>query len=49
MAKGASQGSKATFQLIDGRIEELGDWRPSGLFNSSLDVRAAVSRNKSKD
>ena len=27
MAKGASQGSRSPSQLIDGRIEELGDWR----------------------
>ena len=27
MAKGASQESKSPSQLIDGRIEELGDWR----------------------
>jgi hypothetical protein len=48
MAKGASQKSKSPSQLIDGRIEELGDRRPSGFFNSSLDVRAAVTLNKSK-
>ena len=27
MAKGSSQGSRSPSQLIDGRIEELGDWR----------------------
>jgi hypothetical protein len=27
MAKGASQESSSPSQLIDGRIEELGDWR----------------------
>jgi hypothetical protein len=27
MAKGASQESRSPSQLIDGRIEELGDWR----------------------
>jgi hypothetical protein len=42
MAKGASQGSKSPSQLIDGRIEELGDWRGETLGRLRALIKEAV-------
>jgi hypothetical protein len=42
MAKGASQESKSPSQLIDGRIEELGDWRGETLARLRALIKEAV-------